>query len=210
MKRFFTLLLLAVICSCAQTNIKNEKVLESNRAKYNFNVDWKFIKSNPEHAHKKNYDDASWETISCPHTYNDTDTFDDLSHGHHDGEDNQWRGTVWYRKHFKIPETDWDKKVFIEFESVRQIADVYINGIYLGKNQTGFIPFGFDLTPHLKFGEDNVIAVKVNNERGDHFRKNFPLVWNHEHWHPTHGGIYRNVFCIPWTRFMLHYLFTII
>ncbi|MBB1489807.1 glycoside hydrolase family 2 protein, partial [Oceanospirillum sp. D5] len=58
----------------------------------------------------------------------------------------------------------------------------------------GFIPFGFDLTPHLKYDSENILAVKVNNDRGDHFRDNFPLVWNHEHWHPTHGGIYRNVF----------------
>ncbi len=167
---------------------------ETTRTKYNFNPDWKFVKENPENAQDLAFNDASWATVSCPHTFNDIDTFDDLSHGHHDGEDNHWRGTVWYRKHFKLPAKDAGKKVFIEFESVRQIADVYINGTHVGQNQTGFIPFGFDLTPHLKAGEDNVIAVKVNNDRGDHFRKNFPLVWHHEHWHPNHGGIYRNVF----------------
>ncbi|WP_298495857.1 glycoside hydrolase family 2 protein [uncultured Algibacter sp.] len=167
---------------------------KGNRFKYNFNLDWKFIKENPDHAQSKEFDDKSWVTISCPHTFNDVDTFDDLSHGHHDGEDNQWRGTVWYRKNFTLPESEKGKKIFIEFESVRQIADVYINGKHIGQNQTGFIPFGFDLTSHINFGEENVIAVKVNNDRGDHFRDNFPLVWNHEHWHPTHGGIYRNVF----------------
>ncbi|WP_194766564.1 glycoside hydrolase family 2 protein [Tamlana sp. I1] len=194
MKKLITLCFIAILCSCAENQQVAEALTNSNRTKYNFNVDWKFIKSNPEQAQDINYDDATWETISCPHTFNDIDTFDDLSHGHHDGEDNQWRGTVWYRKHFKLPKEDDGKKVFIEFESVRQIADVYINGVHLGQNQTGFIPFGFDLTSHLKFGEDNIIAVKVNNDRGDHFRENFPLVWNHEHWHPTHGGIYRNVF----------------
>ena len=172
-----------------------EDALKSHRTKYNFNLDWKFVKANPENAQITEYNDADWSVISCPHTFNDEDTFDDYSPGHHNGEVNQWRGTVWYRKHFKINGEDVGKKVFIEFESVRQIADVYINGVYLGKNQTGFIPFGYDLTPYINFGDvDNVIAVKVNNDRGDHFRENFPLVWNHEHWHPTHGGIYRNVF----------------
>ncbi len=189
---FFLSLIVITSASCQKKDVVH--VSEGGRVKYNFNPDWKFIKADPENAQDPKSSDDTWKTVSCPHTFNDVDTFDDLSHGHHDGEDNQWRGTVWYRKHFKLPASDTGKKVFIEFESVRQIADVYINGQHLGQNQTGFIPFGYDLTPHLKFGSDNIIAVKVNNDRGDHFRKNFPLVWNHEHWHPTHGGIYRNVF----------------
>ena len=166
-----------------------------NRTKYNFNPDWKFLQADPGDAQEIDYNDSTWSTVSAPHTFNDVDSFDDLSEGRHNGEANQWRGTVWYRKHFKLPDSDAGKKVYIEFESVRQVADVYINGSHLGRNRTGFIPFGYDLTEHLNFGEEsNVIAVRVNNDRGDHFRDNFPLVWNHEHWHPTHGGIYRNVF----------------
>ena len=192
---YLVVLIGVLFFSCGNKDQNIDVISSKNRVKYNFNPDWKFIKENPENAHELSFNDETWNTVSCPHTFNDIDTFDDLSHGHHNGEDNQWRGTVWYRKHFKLPEQDSGKKIFIEFESVRQIADVYINGKHLGQNQTGFIPFGFDLTPYLKFGnQDNVIAVKVNNDRGDHFRDNFPLVWNHEHWHPTHGGIYRNVF----------------
>ncbi|MBD0726522.1 hypothetical protein B6A10_15210 [Flavobacterium sp. L1I52] len=171
-----------------------QETIGGDRTKYNFNLDWKFIKENPAKAESEKFNDKSWTTVSCPHTFNDIDTFDDYSAGGHDGESKQWRGTVWYRKYFKLPKEANGKKIYIEFESVRQIADVYINGKYLGKNQTGFIPFGFDLTPYLKFNAENVIAVKVNNDRGDDFRNNFPLVWNHEHWHPTHGGIYRNVY----------------
>ena len=164
------------------------------RHKYNLNSSWKFVKANIPGAADAKYDDTSWETVSCPHTFNDIDTFDDFAEGGHNGESKQWRGTVWYRKHFSLPLSEKGKKVYIEFEGVRQIADVYINGTFIGKNQTGFIPFGYDLTPYIKFGEDNVVAVKVNNDRGDHFRDNFPLVWHHEHWHPNHGGIYRNVY----------------
>jgi len=183
---------LSISCKKKQVVIKSK----GNRVQYNFNLDWKFIKENPENAQNIDFDDSDWITISTPHTFNDVDTFDDMSLGGHKGEKNQWRGTVWYRKHFKLPKEDSEKKVFIEFESVRQIADVYINGKYLGQNQTGFIPFGYDISEHLKFGsEENIIAVKVNNDRNsDNFRDNDPLVWNHEHWHPTHGGIYRNVF----------------
>lgn len=183
-----------LLLGACTSKLHEEDLPNGNRTKYSLNYDWKFIKENPSDAFKAKYDDATWKTVSCPHTFNDEDTFDDLSPGHHDGEHNQWRGTVWYRKYFTLPEADQGKRVFIEFEGVRQIADVYINGQYLGQNQTGFIPFGYDLTPFIKYNEQNVIAVKVNNDRGDHFRDNFPLVWNHEHWHPTHGGIYRNVY----------------
>lgn len=183
------LLILAIISVVFKINSQN------TREKYNFNPGWKFIKANPTNAQQLNFDDSTWSTISTPHTFNDTDTFDDLSIGKHIGEKNQFRGTVWYRKHFKVSEKDKNKKIYIEFESVRQIADVYINGVYLGTNKTGFIPFGYDITPHLHFGDqENMIAVKVNNDRGEDFRDNFPLVWHHEHWHPNHGGIYRNVF----------------
>ena len=189
---FFGLILTSF--SIQSQNLKNS--VEGNRTQYNFNPDWKFIKENPKNAQAVNFDDSSWSTVSCPHTFNDVDTFDDLSLGGHNGEKNQWRGTVWYRKHFKLPASDKGKKVFIEFEGVRQIADVYINGTFVGTNRTGFIAFGYDISQYIKYdGADNVIAVKVNNDRNsDNFRDNDPLVWNHEHWHPTHGGIYRNVF----------------
>lgn len=172
----------------------SKNVISSNsREIYNFNFDWRFIKEDVDGASKLLFDDSKWSVVSCPHTFNDIDTFDDFALGQHEGEKNQWRGTVWYRKSFTLPKTSSDKKIFIEFEGVRQIADVYINGHYLGKNQTGFIPFGYDLSKYIKFGETNVVSVKVNNDRADNFRDNFPLVWNHEHWHPNSGGIYRNV-----------------
>ena len=185
---------IAVLSLSCKEGTANAAAQVHARTVYNLNPDWKFIKDDVNNANKVSLDDSAWSTVSCPHTFNDIDTFDDLSHGHHDGEDNHWRGTVWYRKHFKLEPKDAGKKVFLEFEGVRQIADVYLNGKHLGQNQTGFIPFGFDITPYLSANGDNIIAVKVNNDRGDHFRKNFPLVWHHEHWHPNHGGIYRNVF----------------
>jgi len=189
--------IIVFVLTCFQVNSQvSKKATNGNRTKYNFNPNWKFIQENPESAQEANYNDKAWSTVSAPHTFNDVDTFDDFCLGGHNGEKNQWRGTVWYRKHFKLPASDANKKVFIEFEGIRQIADVYVNGTHIGMNRTGFIPFGYDISKYLKFGsQDNVIAVKVNNDRkSDDFRDNSPLVWNHEHWHPTHGGIYRNVF----------------
>lgn len=165
----------------------------SAREVYNFNPDWKFIKEDVAAGEKPALDDAHWNDVSLPHTFNDGDTFDNFCRGGHKGESEQFRGTVWYRKHFSIPKESKGSRVYIEFEGVRQVADVYLNGKKLGKDSTGFIPFGFDLTDGIKFGEDNILAVKVNNDRENNRHKS-PTPWNHENWHPTFGGIYRNVY----------------
>ena len=47
----------------------------------------------------------------------------------------------------------------VEFQGARQVAEVYLNGHLLGVSKTGFIPFGFDLTPWLHFEGPNVLAV---------------------------------------------------
>ncbi|MBF0196585.1 MAG: DUF4982 domain-containing protein [Planctomycetes bacterium] len=175
--------------------------------KLNFNVDWKFIRDNVAGADAPSFDHSSWKTVSCPHTYNDTDTFDNFSPEGHRGEMDQWGGKTWYRKSFDIP-ADWDgKTVIIEFEAVRQFAEVYCNGVKVAHCENGFVPFGADLSKHLKPGEKNIIAVACDNSfvkdsdfGGDrkkvwhHFAGGAKLPWNNPHWHPAHGGIYRNVF----------------
>ncbi|HZZ29221.1 MAG TPA: DUF4982 domain-containing protein [Pirellulales bacterium] len=203
----------------------------------NFNPNWKFIKQDVTGAQQPHIDDQGWTTVSAPHTYNDIDTFDDWSLPGHRGEQNQWAGRTWYRKTFNAPESWKGKKVFIEFEAVRQVAEVYLNDKLLGVCKTGFTPFGFDLTSELHFGGDNVLAVMCDNRfmkdpddpkiieaanqaglatgkkdvapGGDlatlmkKVNEKIPegvdqiqsdqIPWNNPHWHPAHGGIYRNV-----------------
>jgi beta-galactosidase len=174
-------------------------VSAGERQTLNFNPDWKFIRADPAGAFRPDFDDAGWTNVSAPHTFNDTDTFDDWVIPTHVGETNQWSGRTWYRKSFTLPESFKGKQVYIEFEAVRQVAEVYLNGVALGTNRTGFIPFGFDLTPHLKFGNaSNVLAVMADNRFT--FETDMAkialteLPWNSPHWHPAHGGIYRNVY----------------
>ncbi|HEY0865652.1 MAG TPA: DUF4982 domain-containing protein [Lacunisphaera sp.] len=203
--------------------------LADGRQTLNFNPDWKFVKADPAGAAAPGFDDAAWSTVSAPHTYNDTDTFDNWSLPGHRGEQEQWSGRTWYRKAFDAP-ADWQgKKVFIEFEAVRQVAEVYLNGKWLGTAKGGFTPFGFDLTPHLKIGAPNVLAVMADNrfmkdpldpklapqaattsathpnlaQLSKELMEKIPatleelqadqIPWNNPHWHPAHGGIYRNV-----------------
>lgn len=192
------------------------------RLELNFNSDWRFIKSDPAGAADPAFNDAGWSVVSTPHTFNDTDTFNHFALPGLRGELNQWSGQTWYRKTFVAPESWRGKKVYIEFEAVRQFGEVYLNGQRLGICKNGFIPFGFDLTPKLKCGEVNVLAVMCDNR----FLKNpmpadnepandnlsafeakvnaeIPedvnairadqIPWNSPQWHPAMGGIYRDV-----------------
>jgi beta-galactosidase len=173
--------------------------LAVSAATLNFDPDWKFIKADPAGAAAPAFDDSHWSNVSLPHTFNDIDTFDDWSTPGHVGEMKQWMGRTWYRKTFTLPESFRGKKVFIEFQAVRQVTEVYLNGKLLGASKTGFIPFGFDLTPELRFGgAKNVLAVMADNtftqetDMAKIIQTDLP--WNSPHWHPAHGGIYRNVY----------------
>ncbi len=115
---------------------------DSPRMKLNFNPGWRFIKEDVARAKEEKFDDGKWALVSCPHTFNDVDTFDDLSPGGHVGELTQWMGRTWYRKHF-TPDKAWsEKKVYVEFEGVRQVAEVYINGHLLGDARRGLRRLG--------------------------------------------------------------------
>ncbi|MBK1875337.1 sugar-binding domain-containing protein [Pelagicoccus mobilis] len=168
-----------------------------------FNQDWRFLQADVEGAESEDFDDKSWELVSAPHTYNDVDTFAHFQSRNHSGEREQWSGRTWYRKTFRLPESARDKKVFVEFEAVRQLAEVFLNGVFLGKCENGFLPFGFDLSPHLKVEGENVLVVMCDNsfvsdEEGEikwsSYEGGARVSWNNPHWHPAHGGIYRNVY----------------
>ena len=133
------------------------------RLSLNFNADWRFTKSDPTNAATPAFNDSNWNVVSVPHTFNDTDTFNNLALPGLRGELNQWSGRTWYRKTFVAPDSWRGKKVYVEFQAVRQFGEVYLNGERLGICKNGFIPFGFDLTSHLKIGRANVLAVMCDN-----------------------------------------------
>src|SRR5580704_3645102 len=113
------------------------------RTDLNFNSNWRFTKSDPVDAANPGFNDADWAVVSTPHTFNDTDTFNNFMLPGMRGELNQWSGRTWYRKTFTAPKAWRGKNVFIEFQAVRQFGEVYLNGERLGMCRNGFIPFGF-------------------------------------------------------------------
>ena len=159
----------------------------SERKKYNFNSEWKLRIGDFPKAKDTKFDDSKWKQVTLPHAFNEDEAFK-LS------IEQLTDTVVGYRKSFQIPELKSNQKVFVEFEGVRQRGDFYLNGHYLGRHENGVMAVGFDLTPHIKEGE-NVIAVRTDNdwmyrEEGT----NSKFQWNDRNFNANYGGIPKNVF----------------
>jgi beta-galactosidase len=167
----------------------------SPRRAYNFDTGWKFFKEDKVKAvgvEAPSFDDSAWTTVSTPHTYNDVDSFRTII-SHSGGDRGVWKGTAWYRKHFKLAEPA--KKVFLEFEGMRQAGEIFLNGKSVGLSENGVTAYGVDITDSVMFGErDNVVAVHVDN-RGDYAERvtGTRFQWNVNDFNPNYGGINRHV-----------------
>ncbi len=93
-----------------------------------------------------------------------------------------------YRRRFKLPSEARGKRVFVDFEGVMTASTVWINGTKLGEYKGGYTPFSFDLTEHIDFAGENVLAVDVDSSE----RPDIPP-FGYEIDYLTFGGIYREV-----------------
>jgi beta-galactosidase len=152
------------VSSGASSQRSTKKVKVNNpivRLSENFDFDWKFFKGDKHGAEQPYFNDAEWRNLDLPHDWSIEGPFREgpgsMTSAHLP------TGTGWYRKHFKIPGAYRKKEVIIEFDGVYQNSEVWINGRYLGKRPYGYISFYYDITPHLNFGGENVVAVRVDN-----------------------------------------------
>ena len=154
------------------------------RTTTSFNDNWKFSLGESAHAHEPAFADKAWRTLDVPHDWSVEGKFDEKNPSGVGGGALPG-GIGWYRKSFILSEKEKAKKVFIQFDGVYRNSEVWINGHSLGKRPNGYISFGYDLTPYLKYGvEKNVIAVKVDNSKQPNSR-----------WY-SGSGIYRSVWLI--------------
>jgi beta-galactosidase len=170
MKKLLYILLLIVL----------NKTVTGQRTIIDFNNSWKFWLGDTAVAKEESYNDNNWRMLNLPHDWSIEGEFSDK----HPGTPNQAAlptGTGWYRKTFTLPANANDKNVSIEFDGIYRNSEVWVNGHYIGKRANGYISFGYDITPYLTKGADQVIAVKVDNSAQPNSR-----------WY-TGSGIYRNV-----------------
>lgn len=178
MFRYIRLLPVLLFVSCSLFS-------QTERTRFNFNRGWLLALGDSAGAAEASFDDTEWKRVTLPRAWNEDDA---LRVSIHD----QRTGIAWYRKHFVL-NAKQGKHVFVEFEGVRQAAEVYLNGHHLGLSENGVAAFGFDLTPYLR-ERDNVIAVRTDNSWEYRERASQVAVqWNNINFNSNFGGINRNV-----------------
>lgn len=116
--------------------------------------------------------------VDLPHTWNAQDALS--------GKIDYKRGIGNYEKNLFICPEWKGKRLFIRFEGVNNIADVFINRRHIGEHRGGYGAFIFEITGKVEYGKENSILVRVNNgEQLDIM----PLVGDFN----FYGGIYRDV-----------------
>ncbi|MGJ8737567.1 glycoside hydrolase family 2 TIM barrel-domain containing protein [Zobellia laminariae] len=155
-KSFLFILLLQFSFSFGQLNS------EATHGDVSFNSGWLFQKGDPSGAEKSIFKDAAWRKLNLPHDWAIEGPFDKKYNARTGGL--PVHGTAWYRKHFTIDKKYAAQQIAVLFDGVMNNSKVYINGTYIGERPFGYMGFELDLTPYIKFGEDNVIAVRVAPE----------------------------------------------
>lgn len=167
------LMLIIIIQGCGQPS-------ESVREIKLINSGWQFHIGEVDEAYAVDFDDSGWRRLNLPHDWSIEGEFNE-QHPAGVGGGALPGGIGWYRKSFVVPESDSGKIISITFDGIYRNSEVWINGDYLGKRPNGYISFQYNMTPHLVYGKENVITVRVDNSEQPNSR-----------WY-SGSGIYRKV-----------------
>jgi beta-galactosidase len=169
----FTLLPYLISDGHAQTTTSQRRILSLNHK-------WLFSNKVLPNGHSSTFDDRNFAQVTIPHT--------NKMLPWHGFDDKEYEFVSLYRRHFTMPPGLNGRRVFIDFGGVMTAAKVTINGHTFAEYRGGYTPFSFELTPHLNWRGDNVLAVEVDSTE----RKDIPP-FGGDIDYLTFGGIYRDV-----------------
>ena len=152
----------------------------SGRLLLPINRNWRFSPSVPQGFEAPGFDDSSFEKVVIPHTNKRLPW--------HGFDEKSYEFVSAYRRRFRLPAEARGKHVFVDFEGAMTASTVWINGQKLGEYKGGYTPFSFELTPHLNWDGENVLAVALDSSE----RADIPP-FGYEIDYLTFGGIYREV-----------------
>ena len=203
----------AITCFVVACNSEKKRIEDSClRQKMCMNERWKFHlghAANPEKdfnfgvanifsktgkcegtAIDPNFNDSTWRVIDLPHDwavelpFQNSPNFDVMAHGYKPvGGLFPETSVGWYRKSFSVEKADSGMRFSVRFDGIFRDANIWLNGFFVGNNKSGYIGATYDITDCLKYGEKNVLVVRVNATQ-------------YEGWFYEGAGIYRHVWLI--------------
>lgn len=130
---------------------------------------------------KTDFDDSRWRQLNLPHDWAIEGPFN-IDYVGATGKLPYW-GIRWYRKKIDLPKEDAGKQIYLDIDGAMSYASVWCNGQYVGGWPYGYASFRLNLTPYVKAGQQNVLAIRLENPN------------DASRWYPG-GGIYRNVWLV--------------
>ena len=141
---------------------------------------WRFQSGDATNAERADFDDSGWQAVSIPHCWG----WRELQAG----ATNYYRGPGWYRRELDVTPASGER-YYLRFEAASSVADVYLNGRFIGEHRGAFGAFCFEITTRLSAGGRNLLAVRVDNAPQPDIA---PLSGDF----PVYGGLYRPVHLI--------------
>jgi beta-galactosidase len=175
---FFILVGLLESTSLFASATSTEGASHEPRIIHLFNFDWKFFWGDVENAHEPAFNDTDWRQLDLPHDFQFEQPWDESAGG---ARGFKAVGVGWYRKTFSADEAWKGKRVLLDFEGIMLLGDVWLNGVKVGGTDYGYLGFETDISRHLNYTSDNVIAVRASTGSLSGSR-----------WY-TGGGLYRDV-----------------
>ena len=171
------ILFLSLFCILQSTFIYAQEA-ETGRVSQLFNFGWRFHFGDLKNAQSVDCDDTAWRTLDLPHDFQIEQPWEQSAGG---ARGFKAMGTGWYRKAFFADSLWKNRRVILDFEGIIYLGDVWINGVLVGGTEYGYNGFEVDITQHLRFGQENIVAVQASTGRK-----------NGSRWY-TGGGIFRDV-----------------
>lgn len=130
---------------------------------------------------KSDFDDSEWRHLNLPHDWAIEGSFN-IDYNGSTGKLPYW-GIRWYRKTLELSQDDAGKQIYLDIDGAMSYASVWCNGQYVGGWPYGYASFRLDLTPYIRAGQKNVLAIRLDNPDDT------------SRWYPG-SGIYRNVWLV--------------
>lgn len=130
---------------------------------------------------RADFDDTKWRQLDLPHDWAIEGPFDQNLPG--ETGKLPYAGVGWYRKHFVIPGEDVGRQIYLDVDGAMSFAAVWLNGWFIGGWPYGYASWRLDLTPFIKPGATNVLAIRLANPPES------------SRWYPG-AGLYRNVWLV--------------